>query len=456
MNTSTHKALYNIMVYCLRRHRDRVIPLFRCLDMERIRSYSSQDEVRNNDMENDWLTESFLLAVDTYATSILATIGILLNLVGFCQLMRRSERKKIFSLMLAVILLFDTIYLTFKLIRGIEIYIPVPEENLRLYYIIADSGARFAWTSSVLMMVAIGRVRHHAIQKPIRQRILLLSRKKRMQELCKHLIPAVMLSLAFTFPVIFEIDDVPIQRDDIYVQPPPSTVRLNPYYSFFIQGVLNFGLLGVLPSGCLMYYAHRIIVVTNMRSLPNGQLTNGRRIVDENNKKISKSLVVIIITFVTLNSLRIITAIGELIVLTIPNKDDFTLTLGYGVPIWLQLVSPISELCIVLNASANIIIYNIINSSTMTNYFHTIKSRYFGWITSTATPMPLTIAVTRPTELNIPSIEIPPSTPILVLPGTDIQTIDHENSSQSDTAVELDIVNQTCSFQIIRQGSKYI
>ena len=99
MNTSTHKVLYNIMVYCLRRHGDRVIPLYRCLDMERIRSYSSQHEVKNNDMENDWLTESFLLAVDTYATSILATIGILLNLVGFCQPMRRSERKKIFSLM---------------------------------------------------------------------------------------------------------------------------------------------------------------------------------------------------------------------------------------------------------------------------------------------------------------------------------------------------------------------
>ena len=444
------------MMYCLRRHGDRVIPLYGCLDMERIRSYSSQHEVENNDMEDNWLTESFFLAVDTYATSILATIGILLNLIGFWQLMHRSERKKMFSLMLAVILLFDTIYLTFKLMRGIEIYVPIPEENLRLYYIIADSGARFAWTASVLMMVAIGRVRYHAIQNPIQQRILLLSRNKRMKKLCRHLIPAMMLSLTFTFPVFFEIDDVQIQRDDTYVQPPPSKTRLNPYYSFFIQGVLNFGLLGVLPSGCLMYYAHRIIVVTNMRRLANAQLTNGRGIVDENNKKISKSLVVIIITFVSLNSLRILTAIGELIVLTIPNKDDFSLKLGYGVPIWLQLVSPISELCIVLNASVNIIIYKIINSSTMTNCFHSIITRYFGFITSTATPIPLTIVVTRPTELYIPSIEIPPSTPIVVLPGTDIQTVDHEYSSQSNTAVELDMANQTCSFHIRRQGSKYI
>ena len=89
--------------------------------MERIRSYSSQHEVEYNDMEDDWLSESFFVSIDTYATSILASIGILLNLVGFCQMMTRSERKKMFSLMLAVILLFDTLYLTFKLMRGIEI-----------------------------------------------------------------------------------------------------------------------------------------------------------------------------------------------------------------------------------------------------------------------------------------------------------------------------------------------
>ena len=235
MNTSTHKTLYNIMIYCLRRHGDRVIPLYGCLDMERIRRYSRQHEVEYNDMEDDWLSESFFVSIDTYATSILASIGILLNLVGFFQLMSRSERKKMFSLMLAVILLFDTLYLTFKIMRGIEVYIPVPEENLRLYYIMADSGARFSLTSSVSMMVAIGRVRYHAIQNPIQQRILLLSRNKRMQELCKYLIPAMVFSLAFTFPVFLEMDDVPIQPDDIYVQPPPSTTRLNPYYFFLYK-----------------------------------------------------------------------------------------------------------------------------------------------------------------------------------------------------------------------------
>ena len=174
MNTSTHEILYNIMVYCLRRHGDRVIPLYGCLDIERIRRYSSEHDVENNDLVDNWLSESFFIATDTYATSILASIGIVLNFVGCCQLMGKAERIKMFSLMLAVILLFDTFYLLFKLMRGIEIYIPVPEEYLRLYYIIADSGSRFSFTSSVLMMVAIGRVRYRAIQKPIRQRLSLI------------------------------------------------------------------------------------------------------------------------------------------------------------------------------------------------------------------------------------------------------------------------------------------
>ena len=324
------------------------------------------------------------------------------------------------------------------------------------YYIIADSGARFSFTSSVLMMVAIGRVRYRAIQKPISQRILFLSRNKRMQELCKYLIPTMFFSFTFTFPVFLEIDDVPTQNDDIYVQPPPSTIRLHPGYSFFIQGVQNFALLGVLPCGCLMYYAHKIIVFTNARDLPSRELTNDRRIIDENNKKISKSLVVIIITFVALNSLRIITSMGELIVLTIPNKDDFTLKLGYGVPIWLQVVSPISELCTVLNASVNIIIYKLINSSSMANYFHTIIPRQFRWNTSSAIPVSAPIIAVLPTEEDIPLVDVPILLPISVTRATDIPTTEHESSSQSNAAVELDMVNQTCSFHIRRQGSQYI
>ena len=454
MNTSTHETLYNIMVYCLRRHGDRVIPLYGCLDMERIRQYSSEHDVENNDLVDNWLSESFFIVTDTYATSILASIGVILNFVGFCQLMGREERKKMFSVMLAMILLFDTFYLSFKFMRGIEIYIPVPEEYLRLYYIIADSGARFSFTSSVLMMVAIGRVRYRAIQKPIQQRTLFLSRNKRMQELCKYVIPTMFFSLTFTFPVFLEMDDLPTQDDGIYVQPPPSTTRLHPGYSFFIQGVQNFSLLGVVPCGCLMYYAHKIIVFTNTRSLPNIELTAGRRIIDESNKKISKSLVVIIITFISLNSLRIITALGELIVLTIPNKDDFTLKLGYGVPIWLQIVSPISELCTVLNASANIVIYKLINSSTIANHFNTILRGYFGWITSSVTSTSPPIVVGRPTDSHIPSTEVHPPSPVFVARGTDIQTRQHGYSNSSNAAVELDINNQTCRFHVRNQGSE--
>ena len=67
-----------------------------------------------------------------------------------------------------------------------------------------------------------------------------------------------------------------------------------------------------------------------------------------------------IIIFVILHSLRILTSVGELYILTQPNRHEFVLELGYGVPMWLHAVVLIGELCTVMNACLNIIIYKYI------------------------------------------------------------------------------------------------
>ena len=417
MNTSVHKTLDNIMKYCLKRHQDRMIPLYKCLDIERIVAFHANITSENNKIEESSIGDTYFLVIDTYATAVLSFIGIILNIVGSCQLMRKSERNKLFSSMLSVILLFDIFYLVFKLMKGLEIYMPVPAENLRLYRIITDSGVRFSLTSSILMMVAIARVRYQAILKPIRQRILFLSRKKRMKEIYKYLIPALVVSFTFTFPISWEIDGVPFQNDNIYpistlYQSPPSTTRLNPFYSFWVLGLLNFGFLGAVPCVSLMYYAHKIMIFTNNRPLINRQSSNSRRIMDANTKKISKSLVAIIFTFVTLHSPRIVTSLGELIVLTMPNKNDLYLNLGYGFPAWLQIIAPISDLCIVLNASLTIIIYKLTNSVPMPEYFSTSIPNYFRMINSAVIPSSLPTIGARQTEADGNLTEIPSSLPI--------------------------------------------
>ena len=85
---------------------------------------------RGEEIEEGLISDSFLLAFDIYATTVLAFVGISLNILGCYQILSRPERKKMFNLMLAPILVFDTIYVAFKLMRSLEPYIPSPVEDL--------------------------------------------------------------------------------------------------------------------------------------------------------------------------------------------------------------------------------------------------------------------------------------------------------------------------------------
>ena len=230
MNSS---VLYNILAHCFKRHPDELDQTFRCFDTRREAAKRYNILLKGNKIAKDLNMDLFLSVFDTYSTLILASIGIFVNIHGCYQLLRRSERKKMISLMLVSILLFDIIYLAFKLVRSVEYFIPVPKEYLSLYYTLADAGARFSLTGSILMMVAIGRVRYKAVLNPLHQRILLSSRNKRLQELLKYLIPTLIMSLAFTFPIYFEMDDEPIQLGGDDIQSSSSKVRLSPLYSFY-------------------------------------------------------------------------------------------------------------------------------------------------------------------------------------------------------------------------------
>ena len=63
----------------------------------------------------------------------------------------------------------------------------------------------------------------------------------------------------------------------------------------------------------------------------------------EQDLKITKDLVSIIMAFLVLHVLRVITALGELVVLLNPNKDYHVLQRGYGVPAWLKITADLSD-----------------------------------------------------------------------------------------------------------------
>ena len=141
--------------------------LYGCLDRKRAEFDLYLNILKEKENAEDEISDLFLLVLDTYATSGIAFMGIFVNVLGCFQLLNRLERKKMFNLMLVSILSFDILYLICKLIRSLEYFIPVPNEDLWLYYIIADAIGRFSLTGSILMMVAIGRVRYNVIRTPL-------------------------------------------------------------------------------------------------------------------------------------------------------------------------------------------------------------------------------------------------------------------------------------------------
>ena len=95
------------------------------------------------------------------------------------------------------------------------------------------------------------------------------------------------------------------------------------------------------------------------------------------NNKASKTAIVLIFVFIFLHSLRFVTSVGEFVVLIGKNKTS-DLQHGMGIPEWLQIVVTLGNLCMVINASVNYVIYHYLNASTIciriprriTNYFN--------------------------------------------------------------------------------------
>ena len=237
MDVSRYDVLQDIMTLCLLRHPDQIITLHGCVDLK-LHTYIDTLKDQNSPLlekntEEVFVSPTFFLVVDQYATSIISVIGIIVNIIGCLQLMAKSEREKMFNWMLSVTLLFDIFFLAFKLMRSLEeICISVPNGYLKMYYTISNFGVRFSLTSTILMMVALGHARYQAIQHPMRQRHLSSSVKKRIIELFKYVIPILLQSLVFAYPVLWEIDAVPIEVNGTQFELLPSKLKLNPRYSF--------------------------------------------------------------------------------------------------------------------------------------------------------------------------------------------------------------------------------
>ena len=300
------------------------------------------------------------LYVAGYTTLVTASIGFVLNVVGICLMSRRQGHKNIFNILFIVNMIFDTVYLAFQTTRSVHTYfISLTNPLTSTYYILTNSGERFTYIASVLMLVALTHSRYQAATSPHKYRHITLFWKDRKIQLLNYLLPTFLVATCFTIPIIWEIgNEIVVSSEGITTQVIPSGLRLNPYYHVFLIGILNLALLGVYPFISFLYYGYHILNTLNQQRTFTESPPQQRR----RSNKASKTLFAMISTFIILHSLRIAANIGELIILFAKNKiSDHDLQHERGIPNWLEIVATLSEICMVVNASVNYMIYHYLN-----------------------------------------------------------------------------------------------
>ena len=206
--------------------------------------------------------------IDGYTTLVTACIGLSFNTVGTYFLLRRKGYKQMFNLLLAINLMFDSMYLVFQILRSLHThFVSFTRHPSVAYYILTNSGERLTYILSVLMLVGLAHSRYQAVTNPYKGRKIRLYWSVRRKQLLKYLLPAIFFAVCFTVPTVFEIDSETFTKSgNVTSFVIPSKMRLNWYYSIFFIGSLNIVFLGMFPLVSLLYFTYYILSALNQRT----------------------------------------------------------------------------------------------------------------------------------------------------------------------------------------------
>ena len=296
---------------------------------------------------NEFLLSILLFMIDGYAVTVLAVIGIVLNIVGIYFLSNGPMCKKLYSLFLSTLFVFDAFLLTFEFVKRMDSYFfeVASAENIQLYHRILNSGIRFSMISSTFMLIAIARVRLNTIREPLLYNSRLISGKKRLIYWMRNIIAVICLSTALELgPIIIT-----------------STMGLTQLSSALYVGVINLGIVGLVPMICLLYLVYQMGVALerkNKRARALRLFQGNQEVQIKVEDKTTSTLVLLITAFIPLNLIRIILVFGEIYILLDPdNKQEVIINSGFVRRTWCYIIASLSEFFIVANSTVNVVIH---------------------------------------------------------------------------------------------------
>ena len=309
----------------------------------------------------------FRKVISGYSVSTIAVIGLVLNIIGIYFFSTGTRRGKILSLMVSTLFAFDAIFLFCKILKNMEEwFVCIGRKHYKTFFTVMNSIMRSSIISSIFMLVAISWVRLCAIRKPFQHNNAILTWNERRNYWLKYCIPIFISSLILTSPVLLEIQDAPLKSSDTDLIVTPTKLRSHPLYSILYVGVLNLGILGLIPIILLMYLANNIRMelskgkeqrrrlgsVASLDQVGIDQIESSNDRID----RVTRGLVAVVIAFIGFHTLRVLTTIAE-IYLVLNQNEENGIFLGGDLPEWFDISISMSELLVVTNASVNVVIY---------------------------------------------------------------------------------------------------
>ena len=314
-----------------------------------------------------------ILVVDGYLTTLVALCGMILNIAGLRSLLSGKRHENWFNLLLSALLIFDTMFCLFSFMISVETnLISIPNSLSYVYNLIAYPGSKCFLISSIGMTVLLTESRHRAVCQPVLISNSLNSNNSRKNRLIKYVTPVLLSSILLTIPCLWEFTlrysgDSPNGTNIM-----PSTLRQNIYYSIFYIGALDIGICGLPPLILLAYYTKSISMALNRNTLQVQNVTGSKsNIVMIYNRKKAKTTVVKLISvfFLGFHSLRLALSMAEFTVQIYAKNNNITVNdIGCNAKYWLSLLSPVSQLFLVLNSSVNTIIYHGVFKANKTRH----------------------------------------------------------------------------------------
>ena len=321
----------------------------------------------------------FHLVIDGYAVSTLAVIGLVLNIFGVFILSTGPRREKIINLLVASLLAFDAIYLSCKMLKSLALWlISIPRAYFKAYMITVVYVLRYSMIASILMLVAISRARFCAIKKPLQHNPL--SWQGRRNYFFRHWIPVIITSMVLTLPFYYEIGYEEWESDEPNLAFTATNSRLHPVFLLLYIGILNLGILGLIPLVYLANLNHHIRrelkKVKEQYERLGSRRSDSSTNEESNEDKNTRGLLGVIISFIVLHSFRVMIAISEIDLLLFNNNTTDSQN-GSCVPTWLEISLSINDLFLVINASINVVMYLMPNLTELLDTFiPTRRERY--------------------------------------------------------------------------------